>query len=166
MPGIKGQKKSTPLLQPSKEVVNCPEPNCILQRKRFKMKDHFSKLVSFDEHGKPHNPSSKKFSKLCKPSKEHTKYFYEKKYDINTSLGTIFPGSKFSHAPKMNPFDRAHIAKKRKLGDEGTVSGSKELQIDDVYEEGKRSEEECANGTNSSLDINTHTKVSLIKSPH
>ena len=100
----KRSEKTTPLLQPSIEVVNCPEPNCIIQKKRFKMKYHFSKLASFDEHGKPHTPGSKKFSKLCKPSKEHTKYFYEKKYDINTSLGTIFPGSKFSHAPKMNPF--------------------------------------------------------------
>ena len=164
MGGKKGQKKSTPLLQPSIEVVNCPEPNCIVQRKRSKMKEHFSKLVSFDEHGKPHIPGSKKFDKLSKPSKEHTKYFYEKTYDINTSLGTIFPGSKFSHAPKMNPFDRAHMAKKRKLDNEDTVSGSKKLQID-VYEEDKRNEE-CANETNSSLDINAHTKVSLIKSPH
>ena len=159
MGGQKGQRKSTPKSQPSKEMVNCPEPNCNFQNLRYRMTKHFQKFVSYDQHGKPYKPGSKKFNRLSETEQAQTNYFHDKQFDKNTNLKSIFPGVKFSITPKLTPFERINVAKKRKIEDENTAGGSNEINIENVYDDVDDNDMECANEIDSSSDSD-NSKVS------
>ncbi|CAL4124162.1 unnamed protein product [Meganyctiphanes norvegica] len=131
MPGQKGMKKSTVKCQPSKEIVYCPVDGCTFEKARFRMKNHFLNLVIYDDNERPYIPGSIRFNELSEEQKNHTRYFNENKFDKSTRLISIFPGRKFSSAPKLTPFERSQ---NRNLVEEYTQDEKKECEIETILE--------------------------------